>query len=365
MLQGRAISDKNFQLDSLDGLRGLAVLLVVLSHMSNHGIMLFPRADFSGAGKSGVFLFFLLSSFLLTYPFIAKGSKAFGKLYLLNYAFRRFMRIYPLYFAYLTLAFISTFLLSYQGQSAKKTGIPFPLSFEELILHLSLQQGKGVTWSIVVEFHYYFLLPFVAFLFAILLRRRVVPAILATGTLVFIGQLIWPQNEALVNDIRLGPYLPVLLVGSLIAVVHYHLNQEQTETSRRTRMIIESAGWSAAVLLVLLLPSVSGHLFGTAIPAQTLHKSFMLFAILWSLVLLGCIDGTGGLRRIFEVGFLRYLGFISFSAYLLHVMAPGVVTRLVDAPTVQAWAILATSICIAHISWALIERPTSRWRLSK
>ncbi|MBK9055180.1 MAG: acyltransferase [Chloroflexi bacterium] len=77
-------------MDSLDGLRGLAVLLVILGHTSNREAYFFPGANFAGMGKSGVFLFFILSSFLLTYPFLEKGEEARSKNFLLNYAIRRF-----------------------------------------------------------------------------------------------------------------------------------------------------------------------------------------------------------------------------------------------------------------------------------
>ena len=60
MLKGRNLSNEKLQIDALDGLRGLAVLIVFLSHTSNDGVFLLPSANFSGIGKSGVFLFFVL-----------------------------------------------------------------------------------------------------------------------------------------------------------------------------------------------------------------------------------------------------------------------------------------------------------------
>src|SRR5206468_4060067 len=93
-------SDRRFQIDALDGVRGLAVLLVFFSHCSNKGVSLISNWDFSGIGKSGVWLFFLLSSFLLTYPFIAKGKQAFATASLGQYFWRRALRVYPLYTLY-------------------------------------------------------------------------------------------------------------------------------------------------------------------------------------------------------------------------------------------------------------------------
>ena len=51
---------------SLDGVRGIAILFVLLSHLSNEGYRIF---NFSGKGVYGVYLFFVLSAFLLSYPF--------------------------------------------------------------------------------------------------------------------------------------------------------------------------------------------------------------------------------------------------------------------------------------------------------
>lgn len=51
---------------ALDGLRGLAVGIVLLSHAANVGLPVLPGFTLSGIGKSGVYLFFVLSAFLLT-----------------------------------------------------------------------------------------------------------------------------------------------------------------------------------------------------------------------------------------------------------------------------------------------------------
>src|SRR5262245_2640690 len=93
----REISDKRFQMDSLDGLRGFAALIVVFSHTSNKGWFLAPFLDLRGIGKSGVILFFLLSSFLLTLPLLRNGKEVLSRPVMSHYWQRRFFRIYPLY----------------------------------------------------------------------------------------------------------------------------------------------------------------------------------------------------------------------------------------------------------------------------
>jgi peptidoglycan/LPS O-acetylase OafA/YrhL len=76
---------------------------------------------------------------------------------------------------------------------------------------LLLQQGKGVTWAILVEFRYYFVIPILAFIYSFLLKNRVIPSALLTIILIVVSQYFWPQNQTAGNHVRLGQYLPVFL----------------------------------------------------------------------------------------------------------------------------------------------------------
>ena len=83
---------------TLDGLRGIAVLTVVLSHLSLLDLNPF-LINFAGIGKCGVYLFFVLSAFLLTYQFFERGlQSAFTAPALANYFWRRALRVLPLFY---------------------------------------------------------------------------------------------------------------------------------------------------------------------------------------------------------------------------------------------------------------------------
>src|SRR5690606_14005077 len=84
---------------SLDGIRGLAVIFVVLAHGGEMSNQIDFIINFKGFGKLGVFFFFVLSAFLLD-MYIAKAliNEKANKKYWLNYFLRRFLRIYPLFF---------------------------------------------------------------------------------------------------------------------------------------------------------------------------------------------------------------------------------------------------------------------------
>jgi peptidoglycan/LPS O-acetylase OafA/YrhL len=364
-MQGREVSDQKFQIDALDGLRGLAVAIVFLSHTSNQGIHLFPFADFSGTGKSGVFLFFVLSSFLLTFPFIKKGKEGQKKEFLLNYALRRFIRIYPLYFLYLLSGLITSAVLWKIFSWDEPVGIPFVLSLHEFVQHLILNQGKSVTWSILVEFRYYFILPVLALTYSVVLKNKLIPSIALTAILIIASQVVWPSSEAIANDPRLGPYLPIFFMGSLLAVIFYRWQDSPWKTDRRVMLVVELLGIVAALGLIFTIPSVSSLILGKEIPFNYYHKQFILFGGLWSMFLFACLAGLGYLRHFFELPVLRYLGFISFSFYLFHAIFIDAIEGLDVGIPLKGWIVLIATLVVSHGSWMFIEKPTSKVRLVK
>lgn len=360
MFPGRQLSNSRYQMDCLDGLRGMAALIVFLSHTSNHGQHFLPHFNFTGIGKSGVWLFFVLSAFLLTYPFLERGRGAFSKAFLLNYALRRFMRIYPLYLCYLLVALFTSLLLPRLLHLHGPFGIPFALTPTGFMQQASFQQGFGVTWSILAEFRYYFVLPLVACLFVILLRYRLLPCLGAMAVLIGASEYLWPQSAAFNNDPGLGQYLPIFLMGSTLALLHYYWRRWSWNDRRGPRLVLEMSGFASLVAVILLMPSVRSWLTGEPIDPGELHTQYAGYGLLWSVLLFSCVNGYGLLRRCFELPALRYLGFISFSFYLIQDIyiehLPHVLGRL---PFI-AWLTLLATVATSHLTYLLIERPFSR-----
>ncbi len=310
MLSGRDISDTRLQIDALDGLRGLAVLLVFLSHTSSRRLFLLPGMDVAGAGKGGVFLFFVLSAFLLTQPFLVREDAA-RKTFLLNYAVRRFLRIYPLYLLYLSLGLVTTHFVLFWPGIRRRVTMPFSLDLQEFGQHLILAAGKEIAWSIPVEFKYYFVLPVLALVYSKLLKGRIVPCGLFTLALIFVSSWLWPASESLTNDVRLQPYLPIFLLGSFLAVVHRHWQERQP--SDLQVKILSALGLLCALAIISMTPAVASWIWGEPVSRFFFHQYFFLYGLLWSVVLFAAINGKGLLPWLFELEPLRYLGFISFS----------------------------------------------------
>ena len=357
--------DRRFQIDALDGIRGLAVLLVFVSHCSLKGVSLFPGTDFSGIGKCGVWLFFLLSSFLLTYPFIARQSGTFSFGNLSNYFFRRVLRVYPLYILYLLCALATTPLLARLRPSVEPRGVPFALNAGEFLAHLALLQGKGVTWSILVEFKFYFLLPILALVYVQLFRRNLWLSLLFTIACMAIAFFIWPESTT--NDPRLGPYLPIFFLGSFLALMHWHWQNQAWITQPGVQRTFEVAGWIAVAVLIALIPSVASLLVygssGEKFEYNVFHKQFLAFCFLWATVLLATVYGSGGLRALFASYILRFFGFISFSFYLIHVVVLNALNELWPNLPGLGWLILAVTTAVSYLSYRIVEKPLSALRL--
>lgn len=194
-------------LDALDGLRGLAVLIVMSSHWSNAGMDLLPL-PLAGIGKSGVYLFYVLSAFLLTRLMLLRGERmGYGNgLMWADYALRRVLRIWPLYLVVLLLSW----LLTAQGVA----GWHYRIDGASLLRHVALREGQSVLWSIPVEFMFYLWLPLLV-LAAAWLRRHAPPLVEAGVAVLLLGAVLfaWPPAQAPENDIRLWHYLPVFLCG--------------------------------------------------------------------------------------------------------------------------------------------------------
>lgn len=354
----KSVTREKYRIDTLDGLRGVAALIVLLGHASNLGIFLFPNFDFRGLGKSGVYLFFLLSSFLLARPLLDLGPKIFSARVMLSYWQRRFFRIYPLYFMYLLLAFVSSYIAA-AVLNRSDFGVPFYLSIQDFIRHLLLIDGKGVTWSIVVEFKFYAVLPFLAFVLSLIITRF--NHFIAVGfLLILVGvlQIAAPQYATLDEDLRLLPYMPMFLTGVLLAVVQNYF-RDNPDSSAINPLYFEVAGFLGLIGVILLSPSVASNFAGN-VGNDMFHREFLLYSFTWGLVLSSAVNGAGVIRSLFCLKPLRFLGNISFSLYLFHIIFVYAVDDLTINTYLKGWLILVLSISSSFASYRLVEIPLSR-----
>jgi len=343
-------SDYN-QIDSLDGLRAIAVLLVLLSHLSNADLHLLPLLSFSGVGKVGVWLFFVLSSFLLTLQFLNKKEESLlsAKLWL-NYLIRRFFRIYPLF----TVVMLVSYALSGSGYS-NMGGV------NDLASRLSLQAAKGIEWSILVEFRYYLVLPIIVLLIAYPLRRQLLYVLSAVIAAVILSDVTRPP----IDLVSLRPYISIFILGSFTAYLYWLLQQRVLDLPLQAKWTFEILAASIALLIFLLTPSVYSRLIGKSVPIEYWHGDLTFFALLWSLFIFSYMNGIGHIESLLAKNYLRIIGIVSFGLYLWHPPIIEFVKQNFHVhSSVQALLAMLFMFTVSCLTYFMVERPFMRIKLS-
>ena len=336
---------------SLDGLRGFAVLLVLLSHMSLAGVNLHPVLDFAGVGKAGVYLFFALSAFLLTWQAFAAGETALtSSRYWVGYAIRRVCRIYPLYLIVLIVSFLITLI-----STGYITAIESP---QDLLLHLGLMAGNHIYWAIPVEFKYYLLLPAVCLLLTWSASKHATLAGVLVASTLLLHSILWPADATKPNSIQLMPYLSIFLLGSFVAILCRDFNEQIERYSR----IFGILGWLAIVAGIATIPAVWRAITSLDVTNQFFHKSFLLYGVIWSIAIIAAFRGDNLYINFFSLEPCRFIGRISFSIYLWHFPIVQLVNRHLEINvSIKFLLTIITTIAVSYISYRFIERPFIKW----
>ncbi len=335
-------------LPSLDGVRGLAMLFVLAGHLSAFQDL----GLFTGVAVVGVWLFFVLSSFLLCHYFLEQPARARRPAGWAPYAGRRALRIFPMYGVALCLFFLTAYL---------QDGNPIWLSV--IWRHLSLREAWGHFWTIPVELAYYLVLPFVVLFVLFVLRQNLALLFAAFAAFVLVHQHFVPESEVeLVTRHDLLPFLPVFLSGTVAATVHVALGRHRL--SRPLRY-----GFDAAALLilggVLLTDPPLWSVLVYDVDMDYFSHLFVLYGLAWAAFLVLMLNGAGLVRRLFETSALRFAGLVSFGAYLMHMKMIDVVNEyLLDPSPLAALVIALLTFLCAYVLHVLVERPCSRVNLS-
>lgn len=365
----------------LDGLRGIAVLVVFLSHSSGFRQRLTPWTSFHGTGHLGVYLFFVLSGFLLTWSLLASPRINFRGFYL-----RRFFRIAPLFYLVVSVVFA---LQLWSGRvdlynlHIKEGGFGY-------LRHLLFYQGDSVFWTIAAEFEFYIILPFLV----LALGRgggklAMLLGITAVGCgiwylLIELGKVDPRYSLKVARIVHHSQYLDVFIYGILAAWIFRRPEfSAQMEKDRSVLHVLATLMVVSILSLSLLLVSENFFGFGRfwrneqdwwqamKFPAKFGPQSWSLFyGPAFAVLALASLTGHRALQRICDWRPLRLIGVTGFSWYLIHFP----ILRMVNAlygfkPTAGgevAWTLreplaLATSFVItsaaAVLLYLIVEKP--------
>lgn len=334
------------QMGSLDGLRGLAVLWVVLGHMSNRDLL---PIDMKHCAVYGVYLFFVLSGFLITLPFLVQqDNRLKTPISWKKFFVRRVLRIYPAYIAVL-LFYLA--LSEWLGFIPPSSEVYYDLM--GVLRHLALLDGQSLHWTIPVEMRFYLLVPVVVGLTAVLSKRLVGKAVLISASLVIL-LMVQYFLSLMTDELSMLFYLPVFLLGVLTSAAHLIVRDAG---NRKVRLLYNAAGWLSLLLVVMTIPSV-WQPFGFQV--VDFKESPIIHGVMWACMVFCTLKGAGPLSRVFSLRALRYIGVISFSMYLWHMP----VIFFVKKSSMADWSVLyqfsfvvAVTLLLASLSYLWIERP--------
>lgn len=174
----RSAAGAHTRLPGLDGVRGLAVVLVVL----DHGGLIRPRAG----GSGGVTIFFVLSGFLITRLLVAEWDRT-GQVSLPMFWLRRAVRLLPALWVFLAATGLALTLLSWNRHPVAMLSLPPFLYYANYASATHPLDHLAHTWSLSVEEQFYLVWPLLALALFRFVPRRLLLPVLATVTLLGIA----------------------------------------------------------------------------------------------------------------------------------------------------------------------------------
>ncbi|MBW8751443.1 MAG: acyltransferase [Propionibacteriales bacterium] len=329
-------------LPGLDGLRGVAILLVLGQHAPTR-----PLID----GFVGVTVFFCLSGFLITTLLV--GELQTGRLDVRAFYRRRVARLGPA----LVTVVVATVVVLLVDRRDLGAGQVFAPAGAALSYSTSLFDWSGhafatkdylnYTWSLSVEEQFYLLWPF-----ALLWGYRRNPRLFAALTLGFVAiTLVLDLTLGLSRAVKYDPHeyfgtdtnaLPIL-VGSLLAIVL--LNGWLSRAMRELA--------PGALVAVALLPALA-HRNDTYRPSLVIVAGTLLTLV----ALIGVVSQPRAAAGVFLAsGPMRWLGERSYSIYLWNVLARIAVLHVLGHSLIGDVVWVAMFIVLAQASYHYVERP--------
>lgn len=343
--------DSSAYFPQIDGLRAFAVLAVFVSHMLK--IPPFTNIDL---GQSGVILFFVLSGVLISRILLMNLTQSdqhySTKLRILrSFYLRRFIRIFPIY--YLTIGVV--FIIGYEPVRDHIFWIlTYTTNISQAIDGNNYEFAVHL-WTLGIEEQFYLVFPFII----LFLKKHYIPHVLIALIMTSIGYRIVGSligfDWITTGRFTLGA-LDSLCLGALYTYLVLFNNQNQL----KLRMML-----IACLILgsITILACVNFSLtVGTSIAQDNLwYQAFFDSGIaMLSIVLihLAMQNRQWVLGRVLELSFLRYIGKISYGAYLYHSFVRSLPIN--TTPELGFLLLSILSLGLASLSWHIIEEPINR-----
>lgn len=374
------------RLHSLDVLRGIAAFIVVLGHL----FLMYPEAQrleiptwlrisvlrILVNGHASVILFFVLSGYVLSIPFLRGDSQPY-----FAYVAKRLCRIY-IPFAISILLAVILFSLSTpptDGAVSKWFHQEWswtPLTIENVIDHLVMtgitdeMWLNGVMWSLVVELRISIIFPILIYL-CNFHRLSIFMAILiysVTAAIIILYNMPMQTAESLAGTFIITlRFVPFFMAGIFLVKYHEKIRARLYQlTKLQVSMLI------IFIISVYCMPTaIYNHkniaFLGAIISPENLNNVLKFTADfligLASCIVIALVRNYGERIAFFNYAAMRWLGTISYSLYLTHLPLTFLLFSLLIGHLPFFWVcliVIAASIVTASAFYIAVEKPAIR-----
>ena len=320
----------------LDGVRGLAILLVVAAHSG---------LPVRWGGLSGVTLFFVLSGYLITSLLIREWDR-WGSISLWRFWGRRALRLLPALLLLLALVPVPLWATGDERLWTYPTAALASLFYVNNWVRVA-GTDLGLLnhlWSLSVEEQFYVVWP-----------------------LCFIGIMRWARSHA----------LQITLAAVAVATFYRAWTQEASDIATRTNIFalllgvglafalaaMDAHGWnrphSSPIIPFVVMVALSAF---PGLGAETDHGLLRPLAVVFALVGVWLVyAATSGHSPVVASRVMVFFGTISYALYLWH--QTFINSRLLGDHTVpRNLVLIAGAVLVSYLSWVLVERPLGRLR---
>lgn len=338
----------------LDGLRGIAALMVIVLHLYQSGFLAtidlpLPLSNIFTIGGTGVDLFFVLSGFLITRILLATKGRS---RYFHNFYARRSLRIFPLYYFALLVWFVvlpaiepmPTWHLSEQWWC-----LAYLQNIAATFWQVGTIPGPAHFWSLAVEEHFYLVWPALVFITP---RRAIVAlsiSVIAAAVVCRAVLLSRGYGVFLFTPCRMD----ALAMGAVLAAV-----EPQISTNPRFKKRIVLSALGILVVLLTLWPFFTGS---HSVLLQLWKFSAIGFVYL-GLVAYVSFQRGSVISLLLATRPLIFVGTISYGLYVYHPFCFVVIRVACPHGLGIASAIVAVALTfvVATLSFYLFETPFLR-----
>ncbi|MBB3659771.1 peptidoglycan/LPS O-acetylase OafA/YrhL [Rhizobium sp. BK650] len=362
------------RLAELDGLRGVAVAIVLIWHFvgaslpSRHGFAFKALYDVTILGRTGVDLFFVLSGFLIIGIILDRQQSPL--LFLKNFYIRRFLRIAPSYILLVVIFWAAVYTGAKGAVFNADTPLWRHLTFTQNLWMAAHNKwgpdGISVTWSVAIEEQFYLVFP----LMILLLPRRILLPMLgavAVASITYRAVGYFGFGSVFTMYVHTLSRLDGLAEGGIIAVLW---RDDRFRGWLRQNIVI----WSklTKALAFGFIPLMIGMAHDVASTTASWGHTYL--TLFYGSVLVHILGSLGSqnvswLRK----GSLRKLGRTSYTLYLFHPLILSATyiaagrPEVLDSPTAVLLSLLALGLSViwSYASFRFFERPLTdygrRW----